>query len=130
MRSPTIGPFPRVSNWRAVLLQAVLGGVGSVVALTLAGWPGNAAEAAWVAEGGLVVGVLIAFGIEYVLKLHREIRRLQGIEQNAAAERKQHAEHVKLLEHQVVLAKREAAINAVHLRVYGDAHKNGPTPSA
>lgn len=109
-----------VRNWKVDLGRVVLGGLGSVIALTIAGWPGDAAIAAWVGLGGLVVGLLVAFGAEYLLRLRAEVRRLQHIERTNENERKLREQERELWEYQVQLARREAAISDVNSKVYGD----------
>lgn len=111
----------RVRNWRVDLVRATSSGIGSVLALTLAKWPSNAAEAAWVGLGGLVVGLAAAFAVEYLLHSHRELRRLHDIERELAAEREQRAEERRLWEYQVTVAQRTAAVSEIGAEVFGGA---------
>jgi hypothetical protein len=92
-----------------------------VSALTLAGWPSEAALAAWIGFAGLMVGLAIAFATEYVVQLHREVRRLQGMERELRADREQRVEERRLWEHQIAVAKREAAVSAIGTEVFGGA---------
>lgn len=108
----------RVRNWKVDLGRVVAAGLGSVVALTIPDWP-NAAVAAWIGLAGGVVGLVLAFGVEYVLRLRSEVRRLQHIERTNEHERKLREQERELWEYQVALARREAAIAQVETEVYG-----------
>jgi len=94
-----------------ILGQAVAVGVGTIVALTLAGWPSNAAEAAWAGLAGAVVGLLIALGIEHVVWLHREVRRLQHIERESTAAAELREEERRLWSYQLALEQRRFAVS-------------------
>ncbi|MDQ4144702.1 MAG: hypothetical protein M3198_13355 [Actinomycetota bacterium] len=118
---------PSVRSWRVDLGRALSGGLGSVAALTIAGWPSSAPETAWVGLVGLVTGLAIAFSVEYFLRLHAEVKRLHAVERDLENERKQRAEERRLYERQVEIAKREAAINAVDVEVWGGAFNEAQT---
>jgi cellobiose-specific phosphotransferase system component IIA len=112
--------MPRIRNWKLEMGRVVTAGLGSVVALTIAGWPGDAALAAWVGLAGAVIGLVVAFAVEYVGRLRAEVRRLQHIEQTNTTERQLRKRERELWEYQVQLARREAAIAEAHSKVYGD----------
>jgi hypothetical protein len=112
---------PDVRDWRLDLARTLIAGVGSILALTIAGWPSNTAEAAWIGLGGLVLGLSLSFGAEYVVRLRREVARLQGIERDLAQERRSRTEERKLREYQLTLANARAEVNAVDLKVWADA---------
>lgn len=108
-------------HWQRDLTRAAASGLGTVVALWAASWPGDAAEAAWIALGGALVGLALCLAAEYIVGLRREVRRLQGVERQLDAEREQMAEERKLRERQVQVTQREAAVSAVWTEVWGSA---------
>ena len=59
--------------------------------------------------------------VEYVIAMHVEVRRLLGVEHQLEAERAQIEQERKLYRRQVAVARREAAINAVWVEVWGGA---------
>lgn len=111
----------RVRNWRVDIARLLGTAIGPVVALTIAGWPSNTAEAAWVGVGGAVVGLLVVFAAEHHLHLLSEVKRLQHAERELASEREQRVEERRLWDYQLALAQRESAINAVAVEVFGGA---------
>jgi hypothetical protein len=121
-----------VRNWRVDLGHALSLGLGSVIALTIAGWPSDAALTAWVGLAGGVVGLAVAFCVEHVLRLRAEVQRLKDIEQELASARTLWDQERKLRDEQLALARREAAISAVETKVWGDAvveaQKTGQVP--
>jgi hypothetical protein len=106
------------TDWRSKYAEAIGGAVGVAVALSTAGWPNKTAEAAW-ALVGLIVGLGIVLGLEYVLHMRAEVKRLHGIEAQAIAERAERAEERKWWEYQIAVAKRESESNAVGVKVFG-----------
>jgi hypothetical protein len=71
--------------------------------------------------GGGVVGLTLAFGVEYVLRLRAEVRRLHSIEQELASARTLWDQERELRDDQLALARRETAISQVEAKVWGDA---------
>lgn len=110
-----------MTQWRYKLIEAIGGALGTLILLTAFGWPRSAAETAWLGLAGLIAGLAIVLGVEYVLHLRAEVRRLHGIEARSAAESAQRVEERKLWEYQIAVAKRESAINGVGLKVFGGA---------
>jgi hypothetical protein len=92
-----------------------------VAALTLAGWPGEAALAAWIGLAGLLLGLAAALVSEYVVHLRQEAMRLQGIERELQLDREQRIEERRLWEYQIAVARREVAVAAVGTEVFGGA---------
>jgi hypothetical protein len=121
-----------VRNWRVDLGHALSLGVGSVIALTIAGWPSDAALTAWVGLAGGLVGLAVAFGVEHVLRLRAEVQRLKDIEHELSSARTLWDQERKLRDEQLALARREAAISEVETKVWGDAvveaQKTGQVP--
>jgi hypothetical protein len=113
---------PRVRNWKVDFGRAVAGGVGAIVAPTVAGWPENTVQTALLGFVGLVAGLVIAFGAEYVLRLHSEVRRLHDIERQLKTQSDQHDLERRHAEYRVLVAQREAAVNAVWVKVWGGAY--------
>ena len=105
-----------------VLGQLLAAGVGTIAALVLTVWP-DAAKGALVGLVGAVVGLLLALGTEHVVRLHREVRRLQGIERQSTAEREQRDEERRRRSYQLVVEQRRAAMNKVIFKVYADAQR-------
>jgi hypothetical protein len=114
--------IPWVRSWRLDFGRAAAGGLGSVTALSLTGWPDDPAVAAWIGLAGLLVGLAVSFGMEQIVRLHIEVGRLQGVKRDLQIERTRRAEEQRLYERQLVIAKREAAINAVDVEVWGGAY--------
>jgi hypothetical protein len=85
-----------------------------------------------IGAAGLVVGVVAAFGAEYVIRLHREVRRLQSIERALSAEREARAQERELLNYQLMVERRRAAAAEVGVSVWGglfnETNKNCPNP--
>jgi hypothetical protein len=77
---------------------------------------------AWVGLVGFLVGLLVAFGIEYFARLHGEVKRLRDIERELENERKQRTEEHRLYERQLAIAERAAGINAVDVEVWSRAY--------
>jgi hypothetical protein len=86
-----------------------------------------------IGAAGLVVGVVAAFGAEYVIRLHREVRRLQSIERALSAEREARAQERELLNYQLMVERRRAAAAEVGVACGADCStrriKTVPTPS-
>jgi precorrin-6B methylase 2 len=74
-----------------------------------------------IAAVGAIIGLGISLSIEWIARLRGEVGRLQGIEAERDAVREQGERLRQLLEFQVQVAQREAAINLVHMKVYADA---------
>jgi hypothetical protein len=110
-----------VRNWQVTLGQALAGGVGTIVALTIAGWPDDAAEAAWVGLGGFLVGLALAFAGEYLLRLHADVRRLRDVDRQLEAEREQRAEERRIWSYRIEAERRRAEVAAVGTEVFGGA---------
>lgn len=108
-------------RWRVDLMRAALSGIGGIVGLAAAGWPSDAALAAFVVALGGVLGFILARCMEYLGNQRSKLAKLEGIERQVAAEREQAAFIKEQLEWQVQVAKREAALNAVSMKVYADA---------
>jgi hypothetical protein len=104
-----------------VLGQLLAAGVGTLAALAATGWPGGL-TGGLVGLAGAFIGLLIALGVEHVVRLHREVRRLQHIERESQAGQEQRAEERRLWSYQLALARRESAMNEVYFKVYADAH--------
>jgi len=115
-------PIPRVRNWKLDLGRVSLSGIGSVLALTIGGWPANAAEAAWLGLAGLLVGLALAFATEYIVRLHSQVSRLKYIERDMHAQREQQTQGRQLFEQQLAVKQREADIRAVFVEVWGGAY--------
>ncbi len=114
-------------GWKGDLARLIGAALGTVIALTAAGWPGGAAEQAWIALGGAIVGFAVCVGVEYIIALHVEVRRLRGIERELDAQRVQIEQERKLYRRQVEVAQREAAINAVWMEVWNGAFREAMT---
>lgn len=108
-------------RWRLDLARTAATGLGGLAALAIAGWPRGAALTAGVAAVGATIGLLVALGVEWVGRLRREVIRLQDVERSGEAEREQAGRLRHHLEYQLQVAKREAALNGVHMKVYSDA---------
>ncbi len=108
----------KINNWR---LDGVLGGLGLTVTTVMLGDPNDYAVTAWIGFFGFLVGLLVSLAIGHVAHLRFEAQRLQAIEQNLEGEKKQRNEERILFENQIAIAKREAAINAVDVEVWGGA---------
>lgn len=104
------------------LVRVVLGGLGSVVALSIAQWPSNAAKAAWAGLAGLILGLVCAFGIEYLARLRVAVRRLRVIEQQLAAEKESRAEERKLYDRLLLIERRRVAVAEVDINVWAGAY--------
>jgi hypothetical protein len=119
-----VRPFA-APRWRIDLTRVVLSGIGSIVVLWIAGWPREVAlSAVAVALGGLL-GYGGALALEWIARLRGEVVRLQGIEQQAAAERTQATAIKQQLEWQLQVAQREKLISEVHMKVYAGAFREG-----
>lgn len=108
-------------NWRRDFARAGASGLGTVLALWVTSWPGNAAEGAWAGLGGALVGLALCLAAEHVVGLSRELRRLNGLECQLEVERAQMAQERKLRQRQIEVAQREAAVSAVWTEVWGGA---------
>lgn len=122
-------PFVVVGStqWRSKLVEGIGGAVGGLAALAVAGWPGNAAEAGWIGLGGLIVGLSVVLGVEYVLHLRSEVNRLQNIERECQDERAQRDRERRLWEQQIAAAKREATATAIGSKVWAGAYREALT---
>ena len=65
--------------------------------------------------------MFIALGVEWISRLRAEVVRLQSIERERDVEREQSERMRRLLEWQAQVAKHEAALNAIHMKIYSDA---------
>ena len=65
--------------------------------------------------------MLIALGVEWISRVRAEVVRLQSIERERDVEREQSERMRRLLEWQAQVAKHEAALNAIHMKIYSDA---------
>lgn len=106
---------------RNELLRAVLGGgVGTALALAIAGWPDGVTQAI-VGVAGLVVGTTLAFGVEFLLDRYANVRALQTRIDELEDDIARRAEVQRLMEHQLVVARRTATIGEVDIKIWGDA---------
>jgi len=115
---PKLGP----RNWKIDLGRAALGGIGSVAALSVAQWPSNAAEAAWAGVAGLILGLVVAFGVEYLVRLRIAVRHLGTLEQQLAAEMDARVEERKLHERLLLIERRRVAVAEVDIEIWGGAY--------
>jgi hypothetical protein len=107
---------------RSVELGRVAGGgLGSVVALEAAGWPSNGAEAAWVGLGGLIVGLVLVFGVEYLLRLRAAVGDLHRLTGELESERQLRGEERELQDRMLLEERYKVAIAEVDIQVWGDA---------
>ncbi len=83
-------------------------GVGSVVAVAIAG------GAAWAILGALV-GLLLAFGVEWGVSVRAKLQRLAELEREAESLRQAQ----ELFRQQAEAARREAAVSAAWTEVFG-----------
>lgn len=109
------------SDWKLGLSRAVAGSIGSGTALVLTGPPENPGKALVVGLLGLVIGLLLAFGLEYVLRLHGEVERLQAVESELVAEKEARGRERDLLRHELAVARRALVISEVSVGVWGGA---------
>jgi hypothetical protein len=122
-----IGTFA-APRWRIDLARTAATGIGGLGALTLAGWPHNAAVTTLLLAVGATAGLLVAVGLETHLRMRSQFARLEDVERQAEADRGQADAIKRHLEWQVQVAKQEAALNALHMKVYADAfHEVGGT---
>lgn len=112
---PKLGP----RNWKVDLGRAALGGVGAVAALSVAQWPSNAAEAAWAGVAGLILGLVVAFGVEYLVRLHIAVRRLGTLERQLAVETEARIEERKLHVRLLLIERRRVAVAEVDIEIWG-----------
>lgn len=100
--------------------------VGSAVFVVLSG------GSVWAGVVGALVGFGVELGVEYVVRLHREVERLAAIEARAADEREHREYERKLWEHQLLVANRARAVAEVDVSVWGglfnEQQKNSPHP--
>jgi hypothetical protein len=108
-------------RWRVDLARTAITGLGGLGALALVGWHRSGVVTASALAVGAILGLLVTLGIEWIARLRAEVVRLQGIERERDAVREQGVRLRQLLELQVQVAQREAAVNAVHMKVYSDA---------
>ena len=102
-------------RWKAEIGRTIAIAAGGVI-IGLLGWSTATAGAI-----GAVAGVIVALGVEWILRLRAEVVRLQGIERERDSEREQAARLKQHMEFQLQVAQRESAIHAVHMKVYSDA---------
>lgn len=103
------------------VLRTVLTGAGAAVVLAIAGWPSDFAGAALTVVGALA-GLGLAFVIEHQLDRRTDLNDLRGRIRELEAAAENHEKLRELLEHQVAVAKRESALNANFVKVWGDAY--------
>lgn len=124
---------PRLRGWRVDLARTAAAGLGSLLALTAAGWPADAADAALVGFAGVLLGLAVEFGAEHVLRLRAEVLRLQSIERQLADEQAQRKQERELREYQLMVANRRAAVAEVDVEVWGglfnEANKAAASPT-
>ncbi len=108
-------------SWSADLGRVTGGGVGSILALAATGWPSNAAEAAWVGLAGLIIGLMLALGIEYLLRLRAAVGDLHTLARELESERELRGEERKLYDRQLLEERYRVAIAEVDIQVWGDA---------
>ena len=97
-----------LANWQRRVLEVLVTGAGSVVAVAIGG------GAAWAIPGALA-GLLAVFGIEGGVSIQAKLRRLGELEREVASMRQAQ----ELYEHQTELARREAAVSAAWTEVFG-----------
>jgi len=107
-------------RWRIDLARTAATGLGGLAALLIANPHGTAATTLLLVVGALL-GLFIALGVEWISRLRAEVVRLQSIERERDVEREQSERMRRLLEWQAQVAKREAALNAIHMKIYSDA---------
>jgi hypothetical protein len=99
-------------NWKADLLRLLATGVLTVAGLALAGWPDDAAVAAWVALAVALTAFLLVLAAEFAWNLALAPGRIA---------RERHEQERALLEHQLAVARRTIAVPEVDISIWSGA---------
>jgi hypothetical protein len=116
-----------MTECRSKIIEAIGGALGTLILLTAVGWPSSASETAWLGLAGLIAGLTVVLGAEYVMHLRAEVVRLKDIEKQSSRDRVHREDERRLWEYRIDVAKRESAINATGLKTFGGAFAEAMT---
>lgn len=105
----------RLKNWPVALGQAVAVGLGGILAAALV------SDAPLVVLAGAVVGLLMALFLEYIVRLHIDVRRLRDAPRQLEAERRLREEERRVWSYQLAGERRRLAVSEIGVKVYSGA---------